>query len=413
MNARERYLAVCEFSHDVRTLKWEFGYWGETLDNWYAQGLECKNYPRLPEIATTPASSLYIPAWTCTRQDHLPKGIGVFAGAAYWPTQGFPLDTDVRDHFGMDRSQHLVDVNLLFDPVFEPKMLEEDDHAMKYVDLDGVKRIFLKEEATIPTSLEWPIKDWDTWNEIKAERMNLDDIAGRFPPNWPELVEEYRSRDYPLAIGGYPTGFFGVMAHLLGYENLFVWYHEQPDLIHDILSTFTDVWLAVYEEVLSQVDVDDWQIWEDMSDKNGSMISPKMVREFLLPYMGKIAGFVKARGVGQIHLDTDGDCTELVGMFKEAGVTGMWPFEQTGGMSLLEIRNEHPDLVMSGGISKAVIAQGKEAIDEALEPMEGMLRHGGYIPHADHLVPPDVSFEDFSYYRRRVNELIDSCGGPN
>ena len=91
----------------------------------------------------------------------------------------------------------------------------------------------------------------------------------------------------------------------------------------------------------------------------------------------------------------------------------MWPFEQTGGMGLLEIRKRHPDLVMSGGISKAVIAQGRDAIDRALEPMEAMLRHGGYIPHADHLVPPDVSFEDFSYYRRRLNELIDTCGGPN
>ena len=40
--------------------------------------------------------------------------------------------------------------------------------------------------------------------------------------------------------------------------------------------------------------------------------------------------------------------------------------------------------------------------------MAEMLRRGGYIPHADHFVPPDVSFEDFSYYRKRLNSLIDS-----
>ena len=35
------------------------------------------------------------------------------------------------------------------------------------------------------------------------------------------LLKEYRNRDYPLAFGGYPQGFFGTLAHLIGYENLF------------------------------------------------------------------------------------------------------------------------------------------------------------------------------------------------
>jgi len=28
MNARERFHALCDFDPAVRTLKWEFGYWG-------------------------------------------------------------------------------------------------------------------------------------------------------------------------------------------------------------------------------------------------------------------------------------------------------------------------------------------------------------------------------------------------
>jgi hypothetical protein len=34
---------------------------------------------------------------------------------------------------------------------------------------------------------------------------------------------------------------------------------------------------------------------------------------------------------------------------------------------------------------------------KALAPIGEMLRHGGYIPHADHFVPPDVSLADFTY----------------
>jgi len=410
MNARERFHEICNFNPSVQTLKWEFGYWGETIKNWYAEGLPQHRYPPLPAEITTPTSSLYIPAWTCRGDGVLPNGTAVFGGAAYWPTQGFPLDTDVRNHFGMDPTHRLVDVNLLFDPMFGVEVIDETDRELKYQDIDGVKRIFLKEEATIPTGFEWPITGWESWNRLKAERINLKDISGRFPKNWPQLVEEYRHRDYPLAIGGYPQGFFGTLAHLLGYENLFVWYHEQPELLHDILGTFTEVWIAVFSEVLDQVEVDDWQIWEDMSDKNGSMISPKMVREFLLPYMQRVGDFLKARGVRHIHLDTDGNCSSLIPMFMEVGVTGMWPFEHTAGTDVLSIREKYPTLVMSGGIAKSAIAGGRLAIDAALKPIGEMLRRGGYIPHIDHFVPPNVSFEEFGYYRMQLNDLIDCCG---
>lgn len=57
MNLRERFLEVMSFSPGVRTLRWEFGYWGETVKNWYESGLPPKAYPKLPTEVTTPTSS--------------------------------------------------------------------------------------------------------------------------------------------------------------------------------------------------------------------------------------------------------------------------------------------------------------------------------------------------------------------
>jgi hypothetical protein len=65
---------------------------------------------------------------------------------------------------------------------------------------------------------------------------------------------------------------------------------------------------------------------------------------------------------------------------------------------------------MMGGISKGEIAKGKGRIDEILKPVEEVLKTGGYIPFADHFVPPDVSFEAFSYYRNKLNDIIDRYG---
>lgn len=410
MNSRERFLEIMNFNPDVHSLKWEFGYWGETIDNWYKSGLPKNGYPVVDKKITTPTSSLYSTAWTCQKSDKLPNGLPVMGGGLYWPTQGFPLDNDVREYFKMDQTQRVVDVNLHFSPMFDVKVLADDERQLEYVDIDGVRRIFLKEEATIPTSLEWPIKDRPSWEKLKAEKLNLDNIKDRFPANWHELVKEYKNRDYPLAIGGYPHGFFGTPAHLIGYENLFVWYCMEPDLMHDIMETFTNIWLAVFEEVISQVEIDHWQIWEDISFGKGSMISTDMVKEFMSPYMKRIADFVKSKGVKHVLLDTDGDCSDLIPVFKEAGVTGMYPFETHSGMDIVKVRQQYPDLQMLGGIPKSDIVKGPKRIDEILLPVEEVLKTGGYVPFGDHFIPPEVDFENFQYYRNKLNDLIDSHG---
>lgn len=391
-------------------MKWEFGYWGQTINNWYDEGLPRKEYPTIPAEITTPTSTLYTKAWTCQGGKVLPNGIPVMAGGLYWPTQGFPVDHDVRRHFNLDRTQGMVDVNLLFDPMFDVQVLDDTAERLTYVDIDGVKRIFLKDEATIPSSVDWPIKDWDTWNKLKNERVNLKDISGRFPANWKQLVEEYKNRDYPLALGGYPQGLFGTLAHLVGYEKLFFMYYDEPELVHDILSTFTDVWLAVFEEVLQQVDVDHFHFWEDISAGKGPMVSLDVVREFMLPYYKKVISFLKAHGVDIILVDTDGDCSSLIPLFVSAGVTGMYPFETHCGMDIVKVRKEYPDLQILGGIPKSEIAKGPARIDEILEPVEAVLKTGGYVPFGDHFIPPEVPWDGFKYYREKLNKIIDSAG---
>ncbi len=412
MNTRERFLEVMNFNKEVHSLKWEFGLWGETVNKWYGQGLPVNRYPEIEKKLSTPASTLYTYVWSdkFKGRNRLPNGIAAMAGGLYYPTQGFPYAHDVCSYFNFDASQALVDVNLLFEPMFDVELIREDESSILYIDIDGVERRFLKKESTIPTSMKWPVKDRKSWEQLKDERLNVKDISGRFPPHWPDLVEEYKNRDYPLALGGYPQGFFGTLAHLIGYENTFIWYALEPALIHDIIGTFTEIWIAVFSEVLERVDIDMWHIWEDISFGKGSMISPAMVREFMNPYIRRVGDFLKARGVNVILLDTDGDCNSLIPVFLEAGVTGMYPFEVSCGMDIVKVRRQYPGLQMLGGIPKSAIAEGKQMIDEILRPVEEVLKTGGYIPFGDHFIPPDVDFENFSYYRNRLNAIIDMYG---
>nr|MBP9016038.1 hypothetical protein [Candidatus Atribacteria bacterium] len=79
------------------------------------------------------------------------------------------------------------------------------------------------------------------------------------------------------------------------------------------------------------------------------------------------------------------------------------------GMAIIKDRKEFPNFIMMGGIPKSEIALGHKRIDEILEPVKEVLKTGDYIPFADHFIPPEVSWENFNYYRNRLNDLIDNC----
>lgn len=409
MTLRERFIEVMEnFNPDVKPPKWEFGYWGETIDRWYSEGLVKTHYPKVPKRITTPTASLYTTAWNSIKPHRLPAGIAVIGGGLYWPTQGMPLEDDVREQLNMDYGQILVNVNLLFDPMFDIEVFHEDEKELLYRDVDGVTRKFLKETGVIPSGVKWVIKDEKSWKQLKEERLRLDNLKNRFPKNWDKLVKKYRSREYPLALGGYPHGYFGTLAHLMGYETLFYTYYDNPALIHEILNWFTELWIGIYSEVLEYTDVDMFVIWEDISAGSGSMVSPSIIKEFMVPYYKKLTGFLKEKGVNVIFVDTDGYCMEIIPLFIEAGVTGIYPIEVSCGMDLLEVRKHFPELRLMGGIPKSEIGKGKSKIDEILEPVEKVLVGGGYIPFGDHLIPPDVGWENFKYYREKLNSIIES-----
>ncbi len=92
----------------------------------------------------------------------------------------------------------------------------------------------------------------------------------------------------------------------------------------------------------------------------------------------------------------------------QLGLTGMNPFEVQAGMDIVKIRKKYPKFQIMGGLDKRKIALGKKEIDNELEKkIPFMLRQGGYIPVADHLIPPDVSWDNFVYYRRHLQEIIE------
>jgi len=66
-------------------------------------------------------------------------------------------------------------------------------------------------------------------------------------------------------------------------------------------------------------------------------------------------------------------------------------------------------LQILGGIDKKILMrdEGKDFIDKELEKVPVLLKQGGYIPHIDHHVSEDATWENFKYYRSKLNNIID------
>jgi hypothetical protein len=397
MNSRERFLATMNFERPDRNLFWEFAYWAGAVRRWYDEGLPCKFGIPSREDVSGGQTVLQV-------QEELPAGRGIFHSGlmGFWWS---PFDRDVMACLGMDKGPRQQPVNYWLYPRFEERILEDHGDWYLWTDAEGCLKRELKDRSTIPQVLSWPVSNREDWERIKAERLQPT-LEGRLPEDWSQMIQELKVRDYPLIIGS-NNGFYGTPRKLLGPENVLYTFHDDPGLIKDINAYLVDFWIALYGQVLDQIDADCALIWEDMCYKAGPLISPAMFREFLLPYYQKLTSFLRDRGIGIVLVDTDGDCRKLLPLFIEGGVTGLFPFEVTAGMNIVEVRKSFPRLQIIGGLDKTKVAAGRQAIDEELEAkVPFMLEQGGYIASLDHSVPPDISWENFVYYRTRLQEMI-------
>jgi uroporphyrinogen decarboxylase len=383
MNARDRFEAVMKFRRGIPTLKAEYGYWTTTIKRFIQEGM--------PLVENLPAN--------------LPDN-GTISGAdAVDPLGKVVVDRNVRASCGLD--SYIAKFPLNFSPLFESKVLEEDNEYKTYIDEYGITMRVRKAGASTPLDLNFPIKDRRDFEAYKEHYSN--DHLQRLPGNWKEISRELEGRDFPIRLGGHPYGFLGFPRHLIGTTQLFLMMYDDPALINDINEFFLGFVMDYWAHIIGELKPDCVLIWEDMASKTGSMISEQMFHRFMTPYYVRIIDFCKQYGIENILVDSDGYIEDLLPIWYKLGITGIFPIERQAGNDILRIRKQYPRMQLLGGVDKRVFTQnrGRSEIDDELEIIRSVLVYGGFIPHADHHVPDDACWENFRYYRQKLNELID------
>jgi len=298
-----------------------------------------------------------------------------------------------------------------FCPAYEVEVLEDRGAHELVRDTAGRKVLYFKNRRSgfMPEYVAHPVHNMGDWQR---------DVAWRLDPAAPgRLAQLDAERIYAVAavepgapvfqacIGGYMY-----LRSLIGPEELFYKFYDEPELIHACMQA----WLAVSDAVIAHhqtmLAIDELSFGEDICYKNGCLISPDMMREFLLPYYQQLVQNTKRRNPPghrlHVQIDTDGYCHDVIPLYLGMGMDYMSPFEVAAGSDILWVAEKYPNLLLSGGFDKRILAATPDAIDREIDRVVvPLVRRGGYIPTSDHDVPWEVPFANYAHYRKRMAQF--------
>jgi len=300
-----------------------------------------------------------------------------------------------------------------FEPAFESKVIEARGEHELIQDWAGRRVLVFKgrRNGFMPEYVDHPVKDMASWQENCKWRMDPDS-----PKRWENfdqnIAAAIRAAGEGMMIRQLIVGGYMYLRSLIGPVDLMYAWYDMPLVIHDCMQTWLALADALTARAQQHVTFDEIFLAEDICYNTGALCSPEMMREFLLPYYQQLIANVKSRQIDRsrrlyVQIDTDGHAEAVIDIYRDAiGVDVMSPFEVASGCDVVKIGRRYPDLVMTGGIDKRILAKTKADIDEMVERiLPPMRKRGGYIPTCDHGVPEEVPLENYLHYRRRCVEL--------
>ena len=290
-----------------------------------------------------------------------------------WREQGLPEDADLAEMFHYDRREQVP-----FDIRRRPDLV--DEFPTSHADLDKL-------------------------------RASLDpDDPGRVPEDWHEKVTAWRGREHVLELNVH-RGFFLAMGvgNWGAFERCVFQLADDPGLVREILSIIGEQRAQMAERVLSEVDVDFATLGEPIGGSGGTLVSPKIYEEMVLPSYRPILDVLHRHRVETICVRTYTNVWSLIPSMLRAGINCLWVCEVAAGtMDYHALRREFGhDLRLIGGIDLGKLFLDEETMRREIERrVPALLADGGYIPVADGRVRADVPFAHYVAYRRMLARVI-------
>jgi len=338
-----------------------------------------------------------------------------------WYQEGLPAEIDtqeaVNDYFQVDRYLQLR-IKWGIWPESEKKIVETSDEFEISYNEEGmlVKQFKGKSsELSMPEYIRRPIATREDWNRFKRERLDPE-APGRQTfkivkdghtliesspgaPNFNQARNLLLNSHLPIEL--FVGSLFGVLRNWLGLEEISYALHDDENWIAEMMEHLADLYLSVVKKSLQALNVPvDFAVWwEDMAYNAGPLISPAHFKKLMVPNYRPVNEELHKWGIDVVCVDSDGNCEKLIPLWLESGINCVFPNEVAAGMDVMSLRKKFgPELLLIGGIDKRALSKDNKSIQDELQRRLPLLAQGGYLPCVDHSVPPDISFENYTYY---------------
>lgn len=370
MTNRERAMNILHFQPVDRLPAVHFGYWGELLGEWVAQG-------KIPEEL---AHNNYDGSQTERELDRL-------------------IGWDFNWYRTVGSNNGLM-------PGFEHKVLEVlPDGTRRVQNGDGMIEKIKPGIASIPSEDDYLLKNREAFETLYKPKMQY--APERVNLEYYRHFNETRPTDVPVGLHlGSVLGNIRNMTSVIGMSYLM--YDEDEELFADIVDTYADMQYRCAEAILETgAKFDFAHYWEDICFKNGPLIAPDLFDEICGKHYKKRNDLCHKYGIDIISLDCDGVTDKLLPTWFENGVNTMFPIEVgVWGDQFEPARKKFGNGMLGvGGMDKTALRKDKAAVDAEIERMKRLVSLGGFLPCPDHRLMPGTKFELVQYYAEEIKKI--------
>jgi hypothetical protein len=339
-----------------------------------------------------------------------------------WKAQGLPESVRPEEVFAyayrqaggthpLPEEEEVFPVSERMIPQFEEKVIEERERSLIVQDWKGniceIGRQYtvrhLRDAIDFVTRrwIRCPVESWEDWERMK-KRYDPDDPI-RLPQEPGKMAERLENRTRVVELRF--SGPFWQMREWLGFERLCMLFYDDPEMVRDMVAFWQLYVGRLMSRVFGYLTPDSVHISEDMAYKAHAMVSPAMVREFLLPCYRDWGELIREAGCPIYSMDSDGYVADLIPLWREAGINVCDPVEVAAGNDIVRYREMYGRMMaFRGGVDKRAMAKGGQALAAEIKRIRPVIEGGGYIPGCDHGVPPDVSWQNYVETTRLLAE---------
>jgi uroporphyrinogen decarboxylase len=208
----------------------------------------------------------------------------------------------------------------------------------------------------------------------------------------------------PYAIMGIHDGLSSLFEscwYLRGLSEFMMDLAANPEMAHALLRHLTDVAKTTTAQFLKEVGqyIDIFRVGDDLGMQSGTMISPKMFREVVKPYLAEYYAMIHNMTDARLMLHCCGSVRSIMDDLIEIGVDILHPVQvRAKDMEPEELKAQFGDrLCFCGGIdTQQVLPYGtrEEVQEEVQRRIQELAPGGGYLLAAVHAIQPDVPPEN-------------------